>query len=116
MQCLPMTYPSREQVRFPSTICFRFLPQNGHSRGIPSIQMALSKKAFEWRNSFVEDGYQRALAGFEAAIRPKVEEKYALDWQNSGLMKRWILRRRIEHEISQQVAQASKHISKGSLF
>ena len=81
-----------------------------------SIQMALSKKVFESRNGFVEDGYQRTLAGFEAAIRPKVEEKYAQDWQNSGLIKRWILRRRIEREISEQVAQASEHISPDSLF
>ena len=78
--------------------------------------MALSKKVFESRNGFVEDGYQRTLAGFEAAIRPKVEEKYAQDWQNSGLVKRWILRRSIEREISEQVAQASEYISRNSLF
>ena len=83
---------------------------------IRSIQMALSKKVFESRNGFVEDGYQRALAGFKAAIRPKVEEKYAQDWQDSGLIKRWILRRRIEREISVQVAQASEYISPNSLF
>ena len=78
--------------------------------------MALSKKVFESKNGFVEDGYQRTLAGFEAAIRPNVEEKYAQDWQNSGLIKRWILWRRIEREISKQVSQASEHISPDSLF
>ena len=83
---------------------------------ICSIQMVLSKKVFESRNGFVEDGYQRALAGIEAAIRPTVEEKYAEEWRMSGLIKRWILRRRIEREISEQVAQASEHISPDSLF
>lgn len=83
---------------------------------IRSIQMVLSKKVFESRDGFVKDGYQRALAGFKAAIRPKVEEKYAQHWQDSGLIKRWILRRRIEREISVQVAQASEHISRNSLF
>ena len=78
--------------------------------------MALSKKVFESSIGFVADGYQRALAGIEATIRPKVEEKYAEDWRNSGLIKRWILGRRIEREISEHVAQASEHISPDSLF
>lgn len=83
---------------------------------INGIQMALSKKVFESRNRFVEDGYQRAVAGIEATIRPKVEDKYAEEWRMSGLLKRWILSRRIELEILEQVAQASEHISPDSLF
>ena len=83
---------------------------------IDSIQMAHLKKAFKSSNGFVVDGYNRALAGIEASIRPTVEEKYAEEWRKSGLIKRWIVRRRIEREISKQVAQASKHISRDSLF
>ena len=83
---------------------------------INSIQMALSKKVFESSNGFVEDGYQRALAGIEATIRPKVEDKYAEEWRMSGLIRRCILRRRIEREILEQVAQASENISPDSLF
>ena len=83
---------------------------------INSIQMALSKNVIKSSNGFVVDGYNRALAGIEAAIRPKVEEKYADEWRMSGLIKRWILRRRIEREILVQVAQASEHISQDSLF
>ncbi len=78
--------------------------------------MAHLKKAFKSSNGFVVDGFNRALAGIEAAIRPKVEEKYADEWRMSGLIKRWILRRRIEREILEQVAQASEHISPDSLF
>ncbi len=78
--------------------------------------MTLSKNEFESSNGFVVAGYQRAIEGIEAAIRPKVEEKYADEWRMSGLIKRWILRRRIEREISEQVAQASEHISPDSLF
>jgi hypothetical protein len=84
--------------------------------GIHRLEMALSKKAFAARNGFVEDGYQRELAEIEATIRPKIEEKYSEEWQMSGLLRRWILRRRIEREISEQVAHASKHISSDSLF
>ena len=79
-------------------------------------QMALSKKVFDSRSGFIEDGYLRALAGIEAAIRPKVEEKYDDELRTSGLIKWWILRRRIEREILEQVAQASEHISPDSLF
>ncbi len=78
--------------------------------------MALSKKEIESSNGFVVDGYQRALAGIEASIRPTVEEKYADEWRMSGLIKRWILRRRIEREILEQVARALDHISPDSLF
>ena len=78
--------------------------------------MALSKKVFESSNGFVVDGYQRALAGIESSIRHKVEDKYAEEWRMSGLIKRWILRRRIEREILEQVAQATEHISQDSLF
>ena len=78
--------------------------------------MALSKNVIKSKNGFVVDGYDRALAGIEAAIRPTIEEKYAEEWRMSGLIKRWILRRRIEREISEQVAQASEHISPDSLF
>ena len=83
---------------------------------IDSIQMAPSKKLFDSRNGFVKDGYHRAVVGIEAAIRPKVVEKYAEEWRMSGLIKRWILRRRIEREIFEQVAQASEHVSPDSLF
>ena len=83
---------------------------------INSIQMALSKNVIKSNNGFVVDGYDRELAGMEAAIRSKVEDQYAEEWRMSGLIKRWILRRRIEREISEQVAQASEHISPDSLF
>ena len=78
--------------------------------------MTISKNVFEASNGFVKDGYDRALAGIEATIRSKVKNKYAEESQKSGLIKRWILRRRIEREISEQVAQASEHISPDSHF
>ena len=77
--------------------------------------MALSKNEFESNIGFVEGGYHRAIKGIEATIRPKVEGKYAEEWRKLGLVKRWILKRRIERKISEQVAQASKHISQDSL-
>jgi hypothetical protein len=65
---------------------------------------------------FVADGYDRAIAGVEVEIRPMVEQKYADEWNASGLIKRWLLLRRIEREIGELVAERAKHISPDSLF
>ena len=78
--------------------------------------MAFSKNVIKSSNGFVVDGYNRALGGIEATIRPKVEGKYAEEWRRSGLIKRWSLRRRIEREISEQLAHAMEHIARDSFF
>ena len=67
-------------------------------------------------NDFVVDGYERALVGIEAEVRPEIESKYADEWNASGLLKRWFLQRRIEREIAERVAERSRHISPNSLF
>lgn len=65
---------------------------------------------------FVADGYERAIDGIEAEVRPAIELKYADEWNASGLLKRWFLLRRIEREVAGCVAERSAHISPGSLF
>ncbi|WP_168564960.1 hypothetical protein [Crateriforma spongiae] len=67
-------------------------------------------------NDFVADGYERALEGIEAEVRPEVESKYADEWNASGLVKRWFMLRRIEREIAERVAERSQHVSPTSLF
>lgn len=37
-------------------------------------------------NGFVVDGYQRALNGLEATIRPEIELKYAAEWNAAGMV------------------------------
>ena len=66
--------------------------------------------------AFVADGYERALDGIEAEIRSEIEQKYAIEWNESGPRQRWHLSRKINKEISARVAERSKHISPRSLF
>jgi len=66
--------------------------------------------------ALVANGHQRALDGIEADVRPEIEHKYAGQWNASGLVKRWFLRRRIEREITDCIAERSAHISPDSLI
>lgn len=65
---------------------------------------------------FVADGYERAIDGIEAEVRPEIEQKYGAEWNASGLFRRWFLLRRIEREVAGCVAERSAHISSDSLF
>ena len=67
-------------------------------------------------SNFVAVGYERALDGIEAIVRPEIEQKYADEWNVSGVFKRWFLRRQIEREIAECVSQRSANISSDSLF
>lgn len=67
-------------------------------------------------NGFVVDGYERAINGIESEVRPEIEQKYADEWNASGLIKRWMLSRRIEKEIRVLVSERSKHISPEALY
>ena len=67
-------------------------------------------------SGFVVDGYERAIDGIEAEVRPEIEMEYADEWNASGLIKRLFLLRRIERKIAQRVAEQSEHISPDSLF
>jgi len=66
--------------------------------------------------NIVADGYERALDGIEAEVRPEIERKYADKLNASGLFKRWFLLRRIEREISECVVARSRHITSTTLF
>ena len=67
-------------------------------------------------SGFVVDGYERAIDGIEAEVRPAIEMEYAEEWNASGLIRRWFLLRRIERKIAERVAEQSKYISPDSLF
>jgi hypothetical protein len=75
-----------------------------------------AKRDKDLSNGCVVDGYDRAIDGIEAEIRPEIEEKYTDQWNASGLIKRWILSRKIENEIMVLVAERAKHISPDALF
>ena len=80
------------------------------------MRTSRSSESHSESTDFVADGYERALDGIEADVRPEIERKYADQWNASGLVKRWFLLRRIEREISDRVAERSQHISPTSLF
>ena len=78
--------------------------------------MTRSAKLKNASSDFIDDGHERALDGIEAEVRPKIEQKYADEWNASGLVQRWFLMRRIERELADSVAEHSAHISPESLF
>jgi hypothetical protein len=90
---------------------------------LPFVLFARSAmRTYRYRDSetrssnIVADGYERALDGIEAEVRLEIEDKYANQWNSSGLFKRWLLLRRIEREVVDRVAERAAHISPDSLF
>ena len=55
-------------------------------------------------SDFVATSYERTIDGTEPEVRPEVEQKYADEWNASGLVKWWFLMRRIELEIAIRIA------------
>ncbi|MGB7323413.1 MAG: hypothetical protein WBD31_00980 [Rubripirellula sp.] len=78
--------------------------------------MTLSEKLRNTSSDFVADGFERLLDGIEAEARIEIEQKYADEWNASGIFKRWILLRRMEREIADLVAERLAHVSPDSLF
>ncbi|EMI18636.1 hypothetical protein RMSM_04442 [Rhodopirellula maiorica SM1] len=71
---------------------------------------------FNTSSQFVANGLQRAMNGIEAEVRPVIEQKHAHQWNASGFFKRWLLRRQIEREITECIAERLASISPDSLF
>ncbi len=67
-------------------------------------------------SGFIVDGYIRVIDGIDAEIRSEIEEMYADEWNAAGLIKRWMLSRKIEKEIAIRVAEKSKDFSPDALF
>ena len=51
----------------------------------------------------VASGHQRVREALAQEIRPLVEAKYARGLAEAGLLRRWLLRRRIAREIRREV-------------
>ena len=54
---------------------------------------------------FMIDGCERIWAAMEPTIRKQVEEEYADQWENSGLIRRWFLRRKVKSEIVKRMSK-----------
>lgn len=89
------------------------LPDLPHEKRVKS--MARNRKNHSV-NGFVEDGYERAIQGFESEVRAEVEAKYASQWEQCGFFQRRRLRGEMEQEIARLVADRAKSISPSALF
>jgi|GEM_PF-6168061 len=79
---------------------------------LPVVLLARSAmRTFRFRDcdtrssNIVADGYERAFDGIEAEVRLQIEDKYASQWNSSGLVKRWFLLRKIDREVMDCVAE-----------
>ena len=75
-----------------------------------------SENGGQANSHFVVDGFERAWEAIEAEVRPEVEEKYAQEWNSSGIIKRWCMLREIEREIADRVSERLKHVSDDAMF
>ena len=67
-------------------------------------------------SGIVSGGYGRLVRGVELEARRIVEEKYADEWNASGWFRRRRLRREIEREILELVAEMIPKVSGEALF
>ncbi|MCA9192791.1 MAG: hypothetical protein KDB03_13540 [Planctomycetales bacterium] len=83
---------------------------------VTMLRNPLSTTVINTQTQFVAYGPGRCLRGIEAEVRPRVDQKYAEEWSNAGLIKLWVLPRRIEREIADPFAKRTAHISSKSTF
>lgn len=92
------------------------LRRNAKRRWLRRFALHPPRGASTLTSRFVADGYKRMVAGIETQARQEIGLQYADEWKASGLIKRWILRRRIEREVADRVADRSAHVSPKTLF
>ncbi len=67
-------------------------------------------------DGLIVDGYERAIDAITAEVRQEIEQRFAEEWNTSGMLKRWMLTRKIEKEVQDLVTERSKHISPEALY
>lgn len=70
----------------------------------------------EASTGFVAGGFDRFVSGVESETRRIVEEKYADEWNTSGLIRRWQLQRRIDAEVAARVPELMPDVSPEAVF
>lgn len=80
-------------------------------------QQVQPKRACSISNSgFVSGGYGNLMSGVESEARQIIEEKYADEWNASGLLHRWRLQRKMDREIAELVVEMMPEVSPKALF
>ena len=67
-------------------------------------------------SDFVVNGRQNALKGIEAEVRPEIEARYADEWKRAWYVRRWILRRKINHEVAARIAERQHEAPAEALY
>jgi len=67
-------------------------------------------------SDFVANGRQNALKAIDAAVRPEIEARYADEWQRAWYVGRWILRRKINHEVAARIAERQNEAPADALY
>lgn len=68
------------------------------------------------QSGFVAGGYANLVKGYESESRRIIEDKYAEEWNASGLLKRWSLQRKMEREITELIAESMPQVSPEASF
>lgn len=68
------------------------------------------------QHGIVADGYERLVDGVGAEARRIIEAKYADEWNSSGMLKRWKLKKRMDAEIATLAEELMPDVSKDALF
>jgi len=75
-----------------------------------------SNKADAPRSSIAANGHSNLVNRVADEARREIEEKYADEWNASGRLRRWSLRKRIEREIAAVIAERTADVSPDALF
>jgi hypothetical protein len=67
-------------------------------------------------SGFVVDGYERLVSSIECEARRNVEDKYADEWNASGIWLRWQLQRKMDAEVADIVAKSMPDVSPDAFF
>ena len=68
------------------------------------------------QSGFIVGGYANLVKGYDSEQRRIVEDKYAAEWNASGLLRRFFLQRKMNREIAKLVADEMSNVSQEALF
>ena len=80
------------------------------------VSLKSKSSGFHRQSGFIVGGYANLVTGYESESRRIVEDKYAEEWNASGLLHRFFLQRKMDREIAVLVAESMPKVSQEALF
>ena len=59
------------------------------------------------RSAFMVDGYERARTAMELEVRREFESRFSEQWAAARIIRRWLLRRKINAEIERRLQKCA---------